>query len=422
MIKKIKDNFLVFYLIINIFYLYIMTTLCCSIDFIKYRMMGRSIIGICVISLIISIILFIKKVKINKDIKKSIGLYEILILIITILLTISSVLAINKKVAFLGFTGRYEGLFSLINYLLFMYISSYIKKDKKKLIVYAIIISGIYEALFAYLQILNISFIPKHIHIDNKIWATGSITNPNFFGSLMVLSLSCSIGLFIDNSKKLISNILLIVSIIILMLGLLISDTTSALVGLIVVVMFLLFYVIKTKSIKRFFIVLLILVLETTILTKLNMTDLVKDLVKTKNEVVELSKGNYDKHYGTNRVEIWRLTLDIVPKYLIHGAGIDNFTYAFGEEPLIVSYRVIDKAHNEYLQVLVTEGIFALISYLALYFISLFKGVKNSFKNKEVYLVLPVIGYLVQAFFNISVIEVAPIFYIILGLLVGKNG
>ena len=46
----------------------------------------------------------------------------------------------------------------------------------------------------------------------------------------------------------------------------------------------------------------------------------------------------------------------------------------------------------------------------------MFYGIRNSFKKKEVYLVLPVIGYVVQAFFSISVIELAPIFYMALGL------
>ena len=151
------------------------------------------------------------------------------------------------------------------------------------------------------------------------------------------------------------------------------------------------------------------------------MTTLVKDLNQTKTEISELSKGHYDAHYGTNRVEIWRKTLPVVPKYILHGAGIDNFAFAFGKEPLSVSKYYVDKAHNEYLQILIAEGLFALLSYLALYAIAIFKGIKNSFKDKEVYLLLPVIGYLVAAFFNISVIEVAPIFYICLGLLINRK-
>ena len=74
-----------------------------------------------------------------------------------------------------------------------------------------------------------------------------------------------------------------------------------------------------------------------------------------------------------------------------------------------------------HLQTLVTQGIFALISYLALYGYISIKGIKSCFKNKETYLILPVLGYLVHAFFAFSVIELAPIFYMALGLCYKKN-
>ena len=77
---------------------------------------------------------------------------------------------------------------------------------------------------------------------------------------------------------------------------------------------------------------------------------------------------------------------------------------------------VVDKAHNEFLQTFITEGIIGLLIYLGLYISVIKNGIKNSFKNENIYFILPIIGYLVQAFFNISVIEVAPLFYIALGL------
>ena len=100
---------------------------------------------------------------------------------------------------------------------------------------------------------------------------------------------------------------------------------------------------------------------------------------------------------------------------------IDNFYYAFGDKPIGRGRWFFDKVHNEYLQILITEGIFALISYLLLFGWVTIKGTINNYKNKEIYLILPVIGYLTQAFFNISVIEVAPFFYISLGLLVDRG-
>ena len=115
---------------------------------------------------------------------------------------------------------------------------------------------------------------------------------------------------------------------------------------------------------------------------------------------------------------IWKNAVKIIPKYFFVGSGVDCFYYAFEGGPLMSPNGKIyyDKVHNEYLQILITEGVFGLISYLGLYFVLLKKGIKNGFKYDEVIYVLPIIGYLVQAFFNISVIEVAPIFYIGIGL------
>ena len=79
--------------------------------------------------------------------------------------------------------------------------------------------------------------------------------------------------------------------------------------------------------------------------------------------------------------------------------------------------RYVDKAHNEYLQIGATIGIPALIVYLAFIGQILYKE-RNMFKNKATFiLVIPILGYLAQAFFNISTIGVAPIFWFLLGII-----
>ena len=50
-----------------------------------------------------------------------------------------------------------------------------------------------------------------------------------------------------------------------------------------------------------------------------------------------------------------------------------------------------------------------------------FTGTPLLKKDKKTYLLIPVVGYLIQAFFNISVIEVAPMFYMALGLCINKD-
>ena len=108
--------------------------------------------------------------------------------------------------------------------------------------------------------------------------------------------------------------------------------------------------------------------------------------------------------------------------------GIDNFYYGFGDDKIIdiKSERAVDKAHNEYLQKLVTEGIFSFITYMTLLIMIFINSIKKLIKEKDnnvilICLVITFIAYSIQAFFNISVICVAPIYYIIMGLLAGET-
>ena len=240
----------------------------------------------------------------------------------------------------------------------------------------------------------------------------------------MLLCLSYSLGLVID-SKKIKSIIIYSVLTAVFMFGLLLSNTASCAVGLIAVGLFIFVYVIKNKLYKKLLIIITIIISTTFLAVKLGRSKLVEEVSEAGSEAVEIAKGNLDDNFGTKRMYIWKETLKIIPKYLLTGAGIDNFAKAFDGKALIRKIEdrtfMYDKAHNEYLQTLVTQGIFALAAYLFIYGYAVFKGTKEGFKNKEIYLVLPVIGYLVQAFFNISVIEVAPMFYIALGLCCSKE-
>ena len=409
--KFIKNNLLNIYLIINIMYVFISSILF-TYKIISYSLFGYTMIYAFIINFIVSIILIIKK-------KFKFEIYDVLLILISLFLIISCIFAKNKELAIYGFIYRYEGIFALLYYLTLVFISSFIDKKYKKIIVDIIIFTGIINSIYGFLQIRGSSLVRK-IYNYEDIWATGFLNNPNFFGTYMLLCLSLSIGLFIDE-KDGIDKIKYGIIIGILMIGLLISNTTSCAVGLLVVFLYILIYCLENKKYRDLIIVFIIILLESLMFEKAGYTTLLKDLNTTKNETVELSRGNYNENYGTKRVEIWRQTIEEVPKYLIHGIGIDNFPLIKNGHPITIGYNAYDKAHNEYLQILICEGIFSLISYLLLYFIILIRGIIRSFKDRKIYLVLPVLGYLVQAFFNISVIEVAPIFYICLGLLINRK-
>lgn len=139
--------------------------------------------------------------------------------------------------------------------------------------------------------------------------------------------------------------------------------------------------------------------------------------------------GGLSYEMGSHRIWIWRITLRLIYEKPILGCGPDNLweglvqncteeTYEFARK----TYVAIDKAHNEYLHIAATLGIPVLICYLAFIALILFPKIKLAINNKVNFIIcLSIISYLVQAFFNISTIGVAPLFWMLLGLIDNKN-
>ena len=103
-------------------------------------------------------------------------------------------------------------------------------------------------------------------------------------------------------------------------------------------------------------------------------------------------------------------------KYWAVGSGIDTFGVVYGVD----NGLYYDKAHNVYLQIAITNGIFALSIYLILLLIIFIKGLKRK-EALYISLLMAFTGYCIQAFANISVVEVAPTFFVISGLILGKK-
>lgn len=89
-------------------------------------------------------------------------------------------------------------------------------------------------------------------------------------------------------------------------------------------------------------------------------------------EASELMHGRWDNHFGTGRIYIWRNVIQLVPEHLLLGGGPDTLglrtdaAFERYDETLgILIHSAIDTAHNEYLNILVNQGLLALLSYLA---------------------------------------------------------
>ena len=136
-------------------------------------------------------------------------------------------------------------------------------------------------------------------------------------------------------------------------------------------------------------------------------------------------EGKLNNGIGSDRLRIWKYGIKSIPHHWATGIGLDNYRQVFIEDPLYAEGDfIMDKAHNEYLQVLVTQGVFAFIAYMVLLIRTAVINVKKIFDGGDetsqalnwIFLGM-FITYACQAFFNISMVNVAMYFWLVLGLL-----
>jgi len=142
-------------------------------------------------------------------------------------------------------------------------------------------------------------------------------------------------------------------------------------------------------------------------------------------EAAELLHGHWDDSFGSGRLYIWRNVLDMVPERLMLGGGPDTLVLRgelyferYDENLDLLLRSIVDTAHNEYLNILVNQGLPAMLLYLAALIYSAVQWVRTAPSSPAVALCGGmVLCYCVQAFFGISAPITAPYFWLALGLL-----
>lgn len=352
---------------------------------------------------------------------KNISLESKIALIFFVGLTLSTVFGVAKKTALLGNDERYEGLLVYgIYLLLFLGAIKYLKINKFYIRLTLIMASvmGIYSIF----QYKNID--PVYNWSTGKpgvIGAFGFIGNRNFFGTYALIFLILAVGCYLFLEMKdgfLYSNILFG--------ALLVAQTRGTWIAALVLMIGIVIYFFskEKKQLKKILFLLISFLFVFLFLNLINnnqvlnrgktLTTEVKNLVSEDKEV--------RKTAGSNRLGIWMMTLKSIKENPILGSGPDTLhhrIYKYCEEEydkfIEKGGYYIDKAHNEFLEYWACGGIITLIAYLVLIGIILKNLIKNFEDDKCKILFLIIVGYLIQSFFNISVIQVAPIYWITLG-------
>ena len=133
--------------------------------------------------------------------------------------------------------------------------------------------------------------------------------------------------------------------------------------------------------------------------------------------------------FANGRGHIWRYGLACVPDHLFFGVGLDNYRWCFTHAPdLPHNTWTQGKGHNELIHYLVTQGLLQLLTILALYGYTIIVGVRTVLKTEDnerrimtwTFLAM-FTAYVVQSMFNSSVVNIAPYFWITIGMVLCKD-
>ncbi|MCR4556341.1 MAG: O-antigen ligase family protein [Saccharofermentans sp.] len=370
--------------------------------------------------------------------KKSLRFADVFYFMLVFFMVISAMFSLNPGEYSYGSVFYCENPLHFLAYYWLYFAGTLIENTKyRKNIIFSFFAVAILEGIFAFLQTFNIELsYSLYYHAEGA--AYGLTQNSNFYGGLSVLFVACISGMYIfsdDIVNSKVKQIILLIIDAFIFYTLLGSRARLAWVGFAGLVMFYTISLIvmykKNKGREDFAViikrsVILFSVLFAVFIITFLFTNYVMEV--TERSYWEVVNGNADK-MGSDRLYNWRMGLSCVPEHWLTGVGLDNYRYVFLSDP---NYQfgmyLQDKAHNEYLQILVTQGVPALINYLALMIYACCGAVKSIIKETSrermavIWIFLGMfVAYSVQAFFNSSVTYVAMNFWLIIGLVTPRT-
>lgn len=142
-------------------------------------------------------------------------------------------------------------------------------------------------------------------------------------------------------------------------------------------------------------------------------------------ELREVLGGRGQDGFGSERLGIWRMTLEMARKNLVFGTGPDTFWYAMAQHQADTAQSLtqrFDNPHNMLLAVLSGSGVPALALYLALIASAVVMCLRASRREPwSLALLAGLITYQLQGLFTFSVCIVSPMFWVLFGMTAART-
>ena len=299
-----------------------------------------------------------------------------------IILALSYLVAINPNLSFFGTYFRQGGLINMIFYvLLFLLAINFFQKPKHKLLFLKLLsITGVIISTYAIIQQFGIDIFPTSATeiFEGRSFAT--LGNPTSLGAFLLFPIWGEIYLFFKQKKHRKKSIL---TLALLLTALIFTRNRASILALLVTGALALFtHFRKNKKI-------LATLVTTTLAILIIFTAVYADNLR--------SLGS--------RLSIWQSSAEIILENPIKGSGLESFSYLF-ERNVHADffqyedyYNLVDRPHNEFLEVWIHLGLLGFLFYLGLFLFC----VKKFVTTKEI-LYLGILSLFITNFFSFSLV------------------
>lgn len=347
---------------------------------------------------------------------------KIIIIAFGVALIFSTIFAINPGLALMGNKNRNEGLLMFFVYiLLFIMAAKYINLTNKRIDI--LLLVSCLMAIYSIVEFYQID--PLQVYLIRSVkydQAMSFLGNRNFLSSYIILFIGVATLLYIFKGKI---KYLIVSSI--LFASLLCTLTRSGWVGFAVMLLFAAIIMFKKRELrKRFLAILLSFCVIFMILDFTTDNSISSRFSSMTSDAGRLLNGD-TSDLGTSRSDIWKMVIKSIKMHPIMGGGLDSLQLRLvrdvpkdNENLIVKSNQIIDKAHNEFLELWASGGFFAFFFYVILLVVIYKNIIRNIKESKYKVMFICLTGYLVQSLFNISVIGVAPLYWIFLGTIVNS--
>lgn len=356
--------------------------------------------------------------------------------IFTAVFGLTTLTSIQPYDSFWGYLERMGGFWSFLHYFIYFIILTSIfrnKEDWLRLINAALFI-GLLSAFYGFGQRTNNDFF---IGSGGRGRIFGTIGNPALFAGYELIVSFLALTLFFSKDRiSGLGRIFYAATFFIASLALLMTATRGAILGLGVgIFTFFILYILlyQSRKLRTVFIFATVFVVAAVFVSQI-----FKDskFITESRYLVRITDLSFSSYTVQTRFWAWEAGLKgwrESPKTIIFGWGPENFNIPFSRNfnPNFYagpgSETLFDRAHNMFVEVLVTMGVIGFVAYVAIFYLllqSLWRllrhRLRENLKNEAMYcagLFSLIVAYIIHSFFFFDTSANFILFFTVLGLI-----